>query len=237
MTSEQVLSRLKRAGTAQNRKVYARHGVQGPQFGVSYAELGKLAREIKIDTDLAVALWESGNHDARILATMIIDPADCSASRLDAWVREIDNYPLTDAFSRLVAQTGFVLRKADQWSRNQGDFIGQAGWNLIGALATDERCSDKWLETRLGEIEETIATRSNRTRHAMNGALICIGIARSKLRDHALRVAAAISPVEVDHGETGCKTPDATAYIHKALTHRGNEVRKHAANRARRKAR
>jgi hypothetical protein len=46
----------------------------------------------------------------------------------------------------------------------------------------------------------------------MNNALIAIG-SHEPLRADALEAARAIGKVEVDHGQTGCKTPDAAAYI------------------------
>ena len=76
MNVKQALAKLKALGTAQNRKVYARHGVTREAFGVSYANLGKLVREIKVDHELALGLWKSGNHDARVLATMVADPEE-----------------------------------------------------------------------------------------------------------------------------------------------------------------
>ena len=71
MTLTQTLQQLKAAGTAQTRKTYARHGVGPNMFGVSYATLGKLTRAIQRDHALALGLWASGNHDARVLATMV----------------------------------------------------------------------------------------------------------------------------------------------------------------------
>jgi 3-methyladenine DNA glycosylase AlkD len=62
---EAVLAQLEALGTAQNRKVYARHGVAEPMFGVSFAHLRKLGKKLHPDHDLARALWASGNHDAR----------------------------------------------------------------------------------------------------------------------------------------------------------------------------
>ena len=70
-----VMADLEAAGTAQNRKVYARHGAAEPMFGVSYAELGRIAKRIKTDHALARQLWDSGNHDARVLALRVADPA------------------------------------------------------------------------------------------------------------------------------------------------------------------
>jgi hypothetical protein len=51
----------------------------------------------------------------------------------------------------------------------------------------------------------------------MNGALIGIGIAKPALRNKAIAAAKRIGKVEVDHGETNCKTPDAVTYIEKAV--------------------
>lgn len=64
MNVNEALVELQSLGTAQNRKVYARHGVGERMYGVSYANLGALARRLKGRSDLAAPLWESGNHDA-----------------------------------------------------------------------------------------------------------------------------------------------------------------------------
>jgi len=53
-------------------------------------------------------------------------------------------------------------------------------------------------------------------RHAMNGALIAIGIRNPKLQEKAILTARKIGKAKVDHGETSCQTPDAEAYILKA---------------------
>ena len=88
-STDKVMKVLEKAGTEQNRKVYARHGGVGAMFGVSYAELGKLKKKIKQDHALALGLWESGVHDARILATKIADAEAMKASEIDAWARTI----------------------------------------------------------------------------------------------------------------------------------------------------
>jgi 3-methyladenine DNA glycosylase AlkD len=103
MNKTEAMKQLQAMGTAQNRKVYARHGVGGPSFGVSYGNLGKLKKSIKIDHELARSLWASGNHDARVLATMVADPGAFDRKTIDAWGKDLSNYVLTDAFSVEVA--------------------------------------------------------------------------------------------------------------------------------------
>ena len=226
MDLESALAALEAAGTAQNRKVYRRHGVSDPLYGVSYANQGKLAKQNKGDTELAIGLWESGNHDARILAAMIADPEAIRSSLLDAWVRGLDNYVLTDAFSDLVSQSPFAKTKVGRWTRSAQEFVGAAGWNVLARLARqDPELIDNELEGYLATIETEIHGRKNRSRHSMNSALIAIGIRNPKLERKALAAARRIGKVEVDHGETSCKTPDAPAYIRKAVARKAKATR------------
>lgn len=223
MTPKEALQRLKKAGTAQNRKVYARHGVTGEQFGVSFGELGKLRKTIGTDDALAEELWNSGNHDARILATQIADPGAATRKRLDTWIRDIDNYVTADAFSAYVARTKHALACAEKWTKAKKEWVSTVGWNLVTqwlanakAEATLEKAA---LEAKIATIEKTIHGAANRVRYAMNGALIAIGTYASGLEKKAIAAAKRIGPVDVDHGETGCKTPDAATYIPKAAAH------------------
>src|SRR5262245_52553297 len=67
MSLAEAMSALEKAGSAQTRKTYARHGVEGDMFGVSFATLKLLVKRIGVDHELAVALWATKNHDARVL--------------------------------------------------------------------------------------------------------------------------------------------------------------------------
>ncbi len=202
-------------GTAQNRKVYARHGYSKNMFGVSFANLRKLKKELGTDQRLAGELWETGNDDARMLAAMIADPAAISAKDLDDWVAGVNQYVLADVFAtNLASKSPLARRKADKWRKARRDYTAQAGWDLVAAIAMQEENSeDAAFEEYLRIIEDEISRAANRTRHAMNNALIAIGSRNAALRKKAEAAARRIGRVEVDHGETGCKTPEAIPYI------------------------
>ncbi|MFQ5843739.1 MAG: hypothetical protein ACE5JG_02000 [Planctomycetota bacterium] len=103
----------------------------------------------------------------------------------------------------------------------KGEWKSAAGGNVVAALAAPDRgAPDAWLSARLDEIRQAIHRAPNRTRHCMNHALIAIGGYRPALRDRAIAVAEAIGKVEVDHGETSCKTPAAVPYIRKMAQRR-----------------
>lgn len=220
MNLEDCVEALEREGTAQNRNVYARHGVTGPCFGVSYAALGKLKKAIKIDQALAQALWDSGNHDARVLACMVADPAAVTAALLNTWAKDLENYVLTDAFAGLAARSPHAAGRMKAWIKTRDEWRSSAGWNIAAHRAlADNGIPDGEFEALLQQIEAGIHKARNRTRHSMNNALIAIGSRNKHLATLAVDAASRIGKVEVDHGETGCKTPDAATYIAKTRAH------------------
>lgn len=223
--TREVLAELEELGTAQNRKVYGRHGVRGELFGVSYADLGKLAKRHRGDAALALELWDSGNHDARILACQIAPAESLTAKVLDAWVRAVDNHVLSDAVAQAAARSSRAERCATRWRARKGEWPAATGWNLYGRLVPELAGH----EETLAEIEAQIHASPNRVRHAMNGALIAIGSEGGALQKAAIAAAKRIGPVEVDHGQTGCKTPAAIPYIEKTLAHRARQAAKRAA--------
>ena len=221
MELSELLREMESLGAEQNRKIYRRHGVAGEQFGLSFANLKKLQKRIKKDHPLAQALWDGGNHDCRILATMIADPSLADNPSLESWRQDLDNYIIADSFAGFAARTPLARVKAEQWRADGGEWPGRAGWHLTATLAMKDRdLPDDYFRDLLGTIEAEIHGRMNRVKDAMNNALIAIGIRNPKLEELALAAAARIGRVDVDHGETNCKTPDAASYISRTVARR-----------------
>src|SRR5262245_64320634 len=83
----ETMRALEKAGSAEARKTYARHGAREPMFGVRIGALKTMLDKIGVDHELALALWDTGNHDARILALKVVDPAKISSGELDRWAQ------------------------------------------------------------------------------------------------------------------------------------------------------
>jgi 3-methyladenine DNA glycosylase AlkD len=221
MEYKNLLQELESLGTAQNRNIYRRHGVSDNQFGVSVANLRKLQKQIKRDHSLAKQLWVTGNHDCRVLATMIADPSQADDALLEGWAKDLSNYVITDAFAGYVSQTSSAREKAENWRRSDGEWTGRAGWLLLAQLAMkDPGLPNSYFADLLETIERDIHSQKNRVKDSMNSALIAIGIRNSELERLALAAAQRIGKVEVDHGETGCQTPEAAEYIRRTLQRR-----------------
>lgn len=226
MTLAETMQLLESLGTEQARKTYRRHGSGDNVFGVSFANLGAIRKKIKTDHALAGQLWQTGNFDACSLATMIADPAAATSAELDAWAGVVNNYCLADLLARYAAASPLAAKKRAQWMKSKQEYVAQAGWALLALAAMkDDTLSDAELEERLVHIEKHIHAAQNRVRHAMNNALIAIGMRNPHLERLALAAAARIGKVVVDHGDTDCRTPDAAAYIKKAAARPKREHR------------
>ncbi len=214
MTLAQAMSALEKAGSAQTRKTYARHGAEGPMFGVSFATLKTLRKRIGIDQELALALWDTGNLDARNLAVKIADPARMSPKDLDRWARAPN---VCGAYvAHLAAEGPHARSRCDAWVAAKDEARRCSGWSLAGAMALcDEDTPDAWFAQRLAQIEKSIQASPNAQRETMLHALIAIGCRSAALRKSVTAAAKRIGKVEIDHGDTCCKTPEALPTLEK----------------------
>ena len=222
MELNDVMAVLESAGTEQNRKVYQRHGASPPLFGVSFTEQKKLTKKLKKNQKLAEALWETGNADARYLASQVADPELISKTLLRKWAKTIDHYVLVELLAKNVtgkSPLGWEL--VLDWTKARGEWVASLGWATLANLAmSDDGRPAREYEAFLKRVEAEIGSAPNRVRPEMNGALIAIGTRSDGLARKATAAAKRIGKVEVDHGETSCKTPDAVPYIAKARAHR-----------------
>ncbi len=214
------MTALEKAGSAQTRKTYARHGAEEPMFGVSFATLKTLYKRIGVDHELALALWDTGNFDARNLAVKIVDPAKMSSADLDRWAKTRTARMCHSYVAHLAAEGPHARAKVDAWLASTHEWLRCSAWLLVAAMAMkDETTPASWFLARLAEIERTIHTMPSAQRDSMNHAVIAIGCRDASLRKAAAAAARRIGKVEVDHGDTACKTPDAAQYIDKSWAH------------------
>jgi hypothetical protein len=220
MSLAEAMAALEQAGSEQTRKTYRRHGAADPMFGVSFATLKALLKQIGVDHELALALWDSGNYDARNLAVKIVDPARMTPSELDRWAGTGSTRMCGNYVAAIACEGAHGLECAKRWLQSAKVEERAAGWSAVGALAmNDASMADAWFAERLDELERTIHTADNGQRDPMNQALIAIGCRNAALRAAATATAQRIGKVQIDHGDTACKTPDAATSIAKAWEH------------------
>jgi 3-methyladenine DNA glycosylase AlkD len=217
MTDREILTTLKKMGKPQTAAIYKRHGSGDDVFGVLTSDIVKLKKKIKVDHELAMQLWKTGNAEARILALQIADAERLTAAEANALIKDVPSRFLACYMSDLVARSPIADKTMRAWMKSPKEFVREIGYGTLSSRLKQDAASisDSDAEQILTTIEQEIHDSPNGARYAMNGALIAIGCYKPALQKKAIAAARRIGKVEVDHGETSCKTPDAVAYIEK----------------------
>jgi len=219
MKAQEILATLKKLGKPQTAAIYKRHGSGDNVFGVLTSEIATLQKKIKVDHALAMELWKTGNAEARVLALQVADPEKLTRADADRLVKDGPVRFIGSYLSGLLARSPIAEKTMDAWMKSPDESHREVGFGILGVRLKDDpgSISDADAEKVLTTIEKEIHRSPNWARYAMNGALISIGVFKPALRKKAIEAAKRIGTVEVDHGETNCKTPDAAPYIEKAL--------------------
>ncbi len=214
LSFETVIAELEAAGTEQNRKIYRRHGASDPLFGVSFANINKLKKRIKLDHELGARLFDTANADAITLGLMVMDPEHVDAETLEDMLDGLTYYMLVDYLvGELVMYRPERHELMRRWTASDREYVKRAGYTILSNLARrEDGAEDAVFRDYLTRIEAEIHTSPNRARQMMNIALLSIGL-RPPLYAEALAAARRIGPVEIDHGETSCETTDSAAKL------------------------
>jgi 3-methyladenine DNA glycosylase AlkD len=196
---EQILSTLRAQANPANVAGMARYGINpAGTLGVPVPVIRRMAKEIGHDHDLAEALWRSGIHEARILATIVDEPARVTARQMNRWARDFDSWDVCDqACSNLFRYTPMAFEKAAQWAGAQPEFVRRAGFSLMAALAVSAKtATDEQFAAFLPLIADAAADDRNLVKKAVNWALRAIGKRNPRL--HRLAMAAAVEIARQD---------------------------------------
>jgi len=190
--ADEVLAALAPLGSEEARAGMARYGIAtGDAFGVSVYELRRVAKGLGRDHELALALWATGNHEARLLASMVDDPAQVTEGQMEAWAAEFDSWDVCDQVtSNLFDKAPFAYGKVREWSAARDEWVKRAAFATAAALAVqDKKAADEPFLEMLELCRREAGDDRNYVKKAVNWALRNIG--KRDLRLHAAAIAAA----------------------------------------------
>lgn len=196
MTAAEILLYLKKHGSsaAVDRMKY--FGIASPKaFGVPAPVLRKLAKEMGTDQPLALNLWKSGYHEARIVAACIADPDRMTQQHMDRWASDFDSWAVCDACcAELFCYTPFAIPTIRRWTKHKKEFVKRAGFVLMATLAVHRKeLSDDVFRSFFPMIILESHDERNFVRKAVNWALRQIGKKNPALNTEAVRIARQLS--------------------------------------------
>jgi 3-methyladenine DNA glycosylase AlkD len=192
MQYNEIMAQLKAQGKPEAALGMARYGIKTEAaYGVSIPEIRQLAKQIGSNSELAQQLWASGIHEARILASMIDEPARVTEAQMEQWVKDFDSWDLCDqCCGNLFDKTPFAYPKAVEWSARPEEFVKRAGFALMAYLAVhDKRAADEKFLAFLPIIKRGATDSRNFVKKAVNWALRQIGKRNLALNRAAIETA------------------------------------------------
>lgn len=198
MDYEEVIARLKTEANPDNVAGMARYGISTTNtLGISIYTLRKLAKEIKKDHELALILWDSGFHEARILASFIDEPEKVTEPQLEHWVKDFDSWDVVDQVSALISKTPFVIKKVHQWAESEEEFVKRTAFSLIAEISVhDKKMADDGFEQFFPIVRKAATDERNFVKKAVNWALRNIGKRNKALNRRAIEVAKEIQKID-----------------------------------------
>lgn len=192
MSLAEVLDVLRANGRQRNVEGMARFGITSVRaFGVPAPVIHNLARKIGIDHKLALQLWSTKIHEARIVSALAGDPSRVTKSLMNTWVMDFDNWAVCDGVcTYLFDKSPYAYEMALAWTRRKEEFVKRAGFVLMAVLAVhDKQVSDGTLLKFLPVIKRGSTDPRNFVKKAVNWALRQIGKRNERLNAAAVRTA------------------------------------------------
>jgi len=199
MLHTEVLKRLKKLANPKNVEGMARFGINTKNtFGVSVDELRKLAKKLGNDHNLALQLWQSGIHEARIIAALVDEPELVTEQQMERWAGDFDSWDVCDQVCmNLFDKTKFAWKKTTYWTSRREEFVKRAGFALIASLAShDKNAADKEFLNILPAIKREASDERNYVKKAINWALRQIGKRSLSLNRDAIEVCNQIAKID-----------------------------------------
>ncbi|MEM4245210.1 MAG: DNA alkylation repair protein [Candidatus Nanoarchaeia archaeon] len=192
MLYEDVLKRLKSFSNPKNVEGMARFGINPKNtLGVSMPVLRKVGKELGKNHDLALKLWSSRIHEARILAALVDDPKKVTEKQMDSWVKDFDSWDVCDQVCmNLFDKTPFATKKVFEWAAHEEEFVRRAAFSLMASLSFHNKSMpDSEFRKFFPIIKKYSCDERNFVKKSVNWALRQIGKRNKVLNKEAVKTA------------------------------------------------
>ncbi|MEW6534576.1 MAG: DNA alkylation repair protein [Candidatus Auribacterota bacterium] len=192
MNIRTIIDTLQSLSNQDNIAGMARFGVcPAHTFGISRPDLRRFAKSLTRGHELALQLWETGIHDARILACYVDIPQLVTPGQMDKWCNDFDNWDICDQCTgSLFDRTSHAEQKIFEWSDNEKEFVRRAAFTLIAWRAVHQKkVPDSEFLKFFPLIEYHSADNRNYVKKAVNWALRQLGKRSLFLHEKAIESA------------------------------------------------
>lgn len=213
LTVAEILAKLKALGNETTRKRNQKNGAGDNQFGVKMGDIRKVATNIKTNHNLALALWQTQNVDAQLVAILIIKPNMLSTAELENMVGSVSFTQVADWLNSYVVKKHpdkEILRQ--KWMNADATWLARAGWSLTSErISKDPEGLD--LAALLDRITQEMPKAATEVQWTMNFCLAGIGINFPDHREQAMQIGEDLGVFRDFPTSKGCTSPFAPLWI------------------------
>lgn len=222
MTIKEILAHFESLSNEKVRAHNIKYGAGDNQYGVKLGDIRALAKQLKTNHSLALALWETNNVEARLLATLIIKPAELTAEELDRLVRSESFTQVADWLNAYVTRAHPAkeeLRK--QWMTTDHSMAARAGWSLTADRVVKQP-EGLDISALVDRIEKEMPSAAPEVQWTMNTTLAQIGINHPPLRERAIALGEKMGIYRDFPVSKGCTSPFAPIWINEMVRRKDN---------------
>lgn len=223
MTIKEIFSQFKSLGDDARRAHNTKAGAPENQFGVKMGDIRAIAKKLKTNHPLALELWETGNVEAQLVATLIMKPQALSADELDKLTRSTTCSQVADWLnSYIVPEHPDKDKLREKWMKpkEKDRWAARAGWNLT-ASRINKGATDVDFEALLDRIEKELPKAKPEIQWTMNNTLAAIGIHHETYRDRVLAIGEKIGLYSDWPVSKGCTPPYVPVWVAEMVKRKG----------------
>lgn len=222
MTPKEILAQLKSLGNDTRLAHNTKAGAPDNQFGVKLGDIRAVAKKLKTDHELALQLWETGNVEAQLVATLIMRPASLSATEVDKLTRSVTCAQVADWLnSYVVAAHPDKETLRVKWMKAKDRWAARAGWNFTASRINKGDTDGLDLVALLDRIEKELPKALPEVQWTMNNTLGAIGIHHAELRERAVAIGEKIGLYRDWPVSKGCIPPFVPVWVGAMVKRKG----------------
>lgn len=193
---EAALAWLKKHSTRATRDGMARYAIPSDNaYGVAMKDIKAFGKQLGQRNDLAMALWDTGVYEARMLVSFVADATLLTSTQMDRWCKDFDNWAICDAMCfNLFDRSPHRWKKVKQWSTSRKEFEKRTAFALLWSLSVhDKQATDEQFIDGLALIERAATDERHFVKKAVNMALRAVGKRNQKLNSAAVLLSRRLS--------------------------------------------
>lgn len=142
-----IIANLRAHGSEEHRASKARLGVPlNAALGVPLPVIRQMGKELGRNQTLAVGLWHSGVHEARLLAALVAEPDKMTVKLVEEWLSDIVSWDLCDHLcNNLLVRMPLCIPLIPKWAKDEREFVRRTAFSLICNLSIHQTQVEKAL--------------------------------------------------------------------------------------------